>query len=113
MEAWVEMVKIQREHPLVDVWDLRKATLPVANDNRIGVWVNGMKEVGVLLFMQQKVPCFIVHKFPPETMVPLSAAPNPLTFHNFIDGTDIAYLMRLNEYQLLAEEQGRLDSLFR
>jgi hypothetical protein len=65
-----------------------------------------MKEAGVLLFMQQKVPCFIVHKFP------LSAAPNPPMFHNFVNGTDIVYLVWHNKYQLLAEGQGRLDSLF-
>jgi hypothetical protein len=113
MEAWASMVKIQREHPLTDVRDFREATMPVANDDRMGVWVNGMKEAGVLLFMRQEVPCFVVHEFPPETLVPLSAAPNPPTFHNFVDGTDVVYLVRHNEYQLLAEGQGRLDSLFR
>jgi hypothetical protein len=112
MEAWVAMVKMQQEHPLMDVQDFREATLPVADDNRMGVWVNSMKEAGVLLFMQQKVPCFIVHKFPLETLVPLSAAPNPPMFHNFVDGTNIVYLVWHNKYQLLAEGQGRLDSLF-
>lgn len=106
------MVKLQREHPLMDVQDFREATLPVANDDRMGVWVNGMREVGVLLFMCKKVPCFVVHEFPPETLVPLAAAPNPPTFHNFVDGTDIVYLVWHNEYQLLAEGQGWLDSLF-
>jgi hypothetical protein len=33
MEAWVEMVKLQREYPLMDIRDFREANLPVANDD--------------------------------------------------------------------------------
>jgi hypothetical protein len=62
--------------------------------------------------MQQKLPCFVVHEFPPETLVPLSAVPNLPMFYNFIDGMDTVYLVQHNTYQLLAEELGRLDSLF-
>jgi hypothetical protein len=51
------------------VADLREVTMPVANDDWLGLWVNGMTEAGVLLLMKQRVPCFIVHEFPPETSV--------------------------------------------
>jgi hypothetical protein len=66
----------------------------------------------VLLLRQQKLPCFVVHEFPPETLVPLSTVPNLPTFYNFVDGMDTVYLVLHNTYQLLAEELGRLDSLF-
>jgi hypothetical protein len=33
MEAWVEMVKLQREYPLMDIRDFREANLPAANDD--------------------------------------------------------------------------------
>jgi hypothetical protein len=52
------------------IFDLREAMLPVANNDRIGLWVNGMGEQGVLLLMKQKVPCFIVHEFPSQTLIP-------------------------------------------
>jgi hypothetical protein len=102
------MIEGQKDDSLLTVADLREFTMPVANDNWIGMWVNGMSEAGVLLLMKQKVPCFIVHKFPPETPVPHSAAPHPPTFFSFVEGTDVVYLVRHNAYQLLAENQGRL-----
>jgi hypothetical protein len=54
----------------------------------------------------------VVHEFVPETLVPLSAVPNLPTFYNFVNGIDTVYLVQHNTYQLLAEELGRLDSLF-
>ncbi|KAJ7321811.1 hypothetical protein DFH08DRAFT_969698 [Mycena albidolilacea] len=87
--------------------------MSVANDNWMGLWINGMPEAGVLLLMKQKVPCFIVHEFPLETPVLHSAVPRPPTFFSFVEGTNVVYLVRNNTYQLLAESQGRPDSLFR
>jgi hypothetical protein len=87
--------------------------MPVANDDWMGLWVNGMTAAGVLLLMKQRVPCFIVHEFPPEMPVLRSVVPRPPTFFSFVEGTDVVYLIRNNTYQLLAESQGRLDSLFR
>jgi hypothetical protein len=62
--------------------------------------------------MQQRVPCFIVHEFPQGTQVPLSAVPDVQTFYDLVAGTNIVYLVRHNEYQLLAEGQGHLDDMF-
>jgi hypothetical protein len=69
-EAWIKMVKVQQKHTVSSIFDLREAMLPVANNDRIGLWVNGMGEQGVLLLMKQKVPCFIVHEFPSQTLIP-------------------------------------------
>jgi hypothetical protein len=113
MEAWITMVELQRRFPPVDVQYLRCITLPATDDDRIGLWVNGMREKGVLLLMQQKVPCFIVHEFPSNSTDIRSAVPEALTFYDFAAGTDIVYLVRHNEYQLLAEAQGRLDAILR
>jgi hypothetical protein len=107
------MVELQRKYPLADIHNLWEATLPIADDDHIGLWVNSMCELGVLFLMKQKVPCFIVHKFLPGTLEPLSSTLNPLTFYDFVVGTNIVYLVRHNEYQLLAEGLGHLDSMFR
>jgi hypothetical protein len=42
-EAWITMVEMQRKFPPVDIHYLRHLTLPVANNNRIGLWVNCMR----------------------------------------------------------------------
>jgi hypothetical protein len=113
MEGWIRMIEARKDDALMTVAGLQEVTMPVANDDWLGLWVNGMTEAGVLLLMKQKVPCFIVHEFPPETPVLRSAVPRPPTFFSFVEGTDVVYLVRNNTYQLLAESQGRLDSLFR
>jgi hypothetical protein len=113
MEGWIHMIESRKDDLLLTIADLRKVTLPIANKNWLGLWVNGMTEAGVLLLMKQRVPCFIVHEFPPETTVLRSVVPRPPTFFSFVEGTDIVYLVQNNMYQLLAESQGCLDSLFR
>jgi hypothetical protein len=84
----MEMVKLQREYHLMTVSGFREANLLVVNDDCIEVWINGMHKPGVLLLMQQKVPCFVVHEFPPETLVPLCTVPNLPIFYNFVNGMD-------------------------
>jgi hypothetical protein len=111
-EALIVMIELQREHPIMDIRNFREATLPAANDNRIDLWINGMREP-VLLLMKQRVPCFIVHKFPLETLEPISAVPNPPTFYDFVASTDVIYLVCHSKYQLLAEGQGCLNAIFR
>jgi hypothetical protein len=111
-EAWMETVKLPREYPLMTVSDFREANLLVVNDDCIEVWINSMRKPGVLLLIQQKVPCFVVYELPPKTLVLLSSVPNLPTFYNFVNGMDTMYLVWHNTYQLLVEELGRLDSLF-
>jgi hypothetical protein len=107
------MIEARKDDVLMTVANLQEVTMPIANDNWLGLWVNGMTEAGVLLLMKQRVPCFIVHEFPLETPVLRSVVPRPPTFFSFVEGTDVVYLIRNNTYQLLAESQGCLDSLFR
>ncbi|KAJ7863877.1 hypothetical protein B0H13DRAFT_1899406 [Mycena leptocephala] len=42
---------------------LQEIEHPLADDQFIGVWVNGAPEETVLCYMAASVPCFIVHKF--------------------------------------------------
>ncbi|KAJ7815061.1 hypothetical protein B0H14DRAFT_3878503 [Mycena olivaceomarginata] len=98
-EGWIRMIEGRKDDALLTVADLRETTMPVANDDLIGLWVNGMPEAGVLLLMKQKVPCFIVHEFPPETPVLCSAVPRPPTFFSFVEGTDVVYTTRISSSQ--------------
>jgi hypothetical protein len=105
-EGWIQMIEAQKDDSLLTVVDLREATMPIANNRWIGLWVNGMPEAGVLLLMKQKVPCFIVHEFPPETPVLRLGVSHPPTFFSFVEGTDVVYLIWHNTYQLRRMGEG-------
>jgi hypothetical protein len=58
MEGWIRMIEARKDDALMTVASLREVTMPVANNDCLGLWVNSMTKAGVLLLMKQRVPCF-------------------------------------------------------
>ncbi|KAJ6491145.1 hypothetical protein C8R45DRAFT_1096661 [Mycena sanguinolenta] len=80
------------------------------DDSLIGVWVNGLKEHTVLIFLALQIPCFIIHKY--------EGVDDPLwqaarLYHDFLEGTDASNLLALNVYESVARANPyQLDAIY-
>ncbi|KAJ7854913.1 hypothetical protein B0H13DRAFT_1903366 [Mycena leptocephala] len=90
---------------------LRELDFPYADDQYIGVWVNGAPEETVLRYLAASIPCFIVHEF--KGLVTGIADRDVCVQENFLRGTLLDTLLGDdNPYQSIARRQAMvLDSL--
>jgi hypothetical protein len=66
----------------------RSRTAGAADNQYIGLWINGTSEDVYPSYLLAHVPCFVVHKFPLANYT-TAVNPCPPTDSNFVDGTDI------------------------
>ncbi|KAK7459478.1 hypothetical protein VKT23_009461 [Stygiomarasmius scandens] len=62
ISAWIEMGLALKRLPLEPLLQLPESDITEANDQLLGVWINGMKEQEVAWFWMNKVPLFLVHE---------------------------------------------------
>ncbi|KAJ7464560.1 hypothetical protein FB451DRAFT_1403230 [Mycena latifolia] len=112
-EAWVAWIEERARQRKLTLEQLRAMSMPIANDDYVGVWINGMREELSLRLMAAGVPCFVVHEYPSET-VERGEIVQAAEYSDFVEGTELADLLSdTNPYQRIAREYGhRLDSVF-
>ncbi|KAJ7459192.1 hypothetical protein B0H11DRAFT_2242759 [Mycena galericulata] len=108
LEGWIAWMTARFQQ---DGWTLNQfkwMSMPLADDNLIGLWINGMKEELVMRYMAAGVPCFLVHEY----LVDAIPRPGPV-FGSLLEGTELESLLSdRNPYQQIARLQaGRLDSM--
>jgi hypothetical protein len=111
-EAWVAWwhERIRQKASGFSLSRLREMECHEAFERYIGVWVNGASEEVVLRYLVAAIPCFIVHEF--KGLVAGVNEAEVMRQSSFLDGTAIAALLGDdNPYQLIARNQGILDSL--
>ncbi|KAF7351694.1 hypothetical protein MSAN_01602400 [Mycena sanguinolenta] len=113
-EAWVAMVHARRGSIPDSVERLRAMPMPLANDSLIGVWVNGLEERTVLIFMALAIPCFIIHEYEGSSELTRDIVhPSVPSFVDFLDGTDANEILSQNTYELTARANPfQLDAIY-
>ncbi|KAJ7512293.1 hypothetical protein B0H11DRAFT_2214095 [Mycena galericulata] len=113
-EGWIAWLTERfRQDNMASEW-FKWTAMPLANEAFIGLWVNGLEETIVLRHMAAGVPCFIIHEYPPNSLVgDIATRPGVPIFPDFVSGTDLECLLSDdNPYQRFARFQpGRLDAL--
>ncbi|KAK7043386.1 hypothetical protein R3P38DRAFT_3177695 [Favolaschia claudopus] len=96
----------------VDLNTARNLEMPVADDRYIGMWVNGVKEWPVLLYMAAGVPCFVLHEYGEGEVSRDQVDDRVPVFTDFLGGTEALGLLRESRYQQIAREEAfRLDAV--
>ncbi|KAJ7351560.1 hypothetical protein DFH08DRAFT_806279 [Mycena albidolilacea] len=88
-EAWIALAKERKSKRNWGLAVLRDSarTAAAADDQYIGLWINGASEEVYLSYLLARVPCFVVHKFPMANYTPTAVKPHPPTYSNFVDGS--------------------------
>jgi hypothetical protein len=110
-EAWIALTKerkSKRSWGLVALKDSAQ-TAAAADDQYIGLWINGTSEDVYLSYLLARVPCFVVHEFPMANYTPTAINPCPPTYSNFVDGTDIGDLIHRNAYEVAVQEDPQIS----
>jgi hypothetical protein len=104
--AWIEMVDLIISSPdLNSVATLRLSNknVPQANEEFMGLWLNGADEfLGLWFLLVAKLPCFVIHKYFPRRDYPTPGYLNSkdrrceTASKSFFEGTDIDDLNSLN-----------------
>ncbi|THU89326.1 hypothetical protein K435DRAFT_865409 [Dendrothele bispora CBS 962.96] len=61
LAAWTSMAELLQKHPLNSNIGMKEVTDHEADEDLIGVWINGMKENQAAWLWQRKVPIFVAH----------------------------------------------------
>jgi hypothetical protein len=106
-EAWIAFAKERISKGLLGTAVLREAArgAVAANDQYIGVWINGASEDVYYTYLGARVPCFIIHEFLMPNYTPTAVSPYPPTYDNFLEGTDMDLIVRRNAYEVAAQEE--------
>jgi hypothetical protein len=106
-EAWITLAKERKSKRHWGLAVLRDSarTAATADNQYIGLWINGASEDVYLSYLLARVPCFMVHKFPMANYTLTAVNPCPPTFSNFVDGTDIGDLIHRNAYNIAVQEE--------
>lgn len=110
--AWLAWLRHYRQEDAKSPQQYRKLPVPRANEEFMGVWLNGIPEdIGLWLMMSARVPCFIVHEFAPDENVKVNAP----ALKSFVLHTNIAIFDDPNSYvpELIAQRNGTTPSSFR
>ncbi|KAJ7355477.1 hypothetical protein DFH08DRAFT_954953 [Mycena albidolilacea] len=106
-EAWIALAKERKSKQNWGLPVLKDSALTAtaADDQFIGLWINGASEDVYLSYLLAQVPCFVVHKFPMANYTPSAIQPCPPTYSNFVDGTDIGDLIHRNAYNIAVQTE--------
>ncbi|KAJ7363861.1 hypothetical protein DFH08DRAFT_949493 [Mycena albidolilacea] len=108
-EAWIAFAKERISKGPLGTAALREAArgAVAADDQYIGVWINGASEDVYYAYLGARVPCFIIHEFLMPNYTPTTVSPHPPTYDNFLEGTDVDLIVRRNAYEVAAQEEPR------
>ncbi|KAJ7081399.1 hypothetical protein B0H15DRAFT_786602, partial [Mycena belliarum] len=112
-EAWLKWVEERFRQATPTPLPYSELQMPLADDNLVGVWINGMDEETALRHMLAGVPCFIAHEYSAAELESGAIASGP-EYTNLLDGTDLAELLTTsNPYFLQArKDEERVDAMF-
>ncbi|KAJ7066824.1 hypothetical protein B0H15DRAFT_807576 [Mycena belliarum] len=81
--AWITMARLWLEEPFREPYVLATLDIILANDDYLGVWINGAQAEDPLWYLvSAKVPCFVIHELPQEEIV-------ERVRNDFVVGTDV------------------------
>jgi hypothetical protein len=88
-EAWIVFLKERISKGLLGTVALKEAARGAiaANDQYIGVWINGVSEDVYLSYLGARVPCFVIYEFLVLNYMPTAVSPYLPTYANFLEGT--------------------------
>jgi hypothetical protein len=105
--AWIEMADVMLKHPEVrELKDFQgsNSDVPPADEDFIGVWLNGANQFAALWFLLvAKVPCFVIHLYKQNIDYPTSNCPDTedrrckSASRSFLEGTAFADPNTLND----------------
>ena len=106
VDAWCRMaVSLLQDSTSVTLTDV-----PPADDNLVGIWLNGCEERHGLLLLSHRVPCFIISEATSEADITRSNL-DPLILADFFTGTPIAELRQGMIDSAVLREGGSLCTL--
>ncbi|KAJ7898770.1 hypothetical protein B0H13DRAFT_803740 [Mycena leptocephala] len=111
-EAWIAWwhERIRQRASEFSLTRLREVDMPRADDQYIGLWVNGAPEEVVLRYLAASIPCFVVHEF--KGLVDGLEESDVQQREDFLQGTTLETLLGDdNPYQRIARQQVLLDSM--
>ncbi|KAJ7153266.1 hypothetical protein C8R46DRAFT_1228201 [Mycena filopes] len=111
-EAWIAFAQARADMRGLSDAAMLYEEMPPANEEYVGLWINGLEEKLALRYMKAGVPCFIVHQYKAGAMTRDVMHSTPV-FDSFLAGTDIeTSLGDDNPYQHLGDIQpGRLHGI--
>ncbi|KAJ7103670.1 hypothetical protein B0H15DRAFT_943066 [Mycena belliarum] len=110
MEAWVCWAEEVERQKALSLDALRSMDMMFAQEEYVGVWVNGADERTTLSYMAAGVPCFIIHEYAPG-VVSRDEVRDVRVFKDFVTGTELEEgLSDANPYQHLARLQSLRDA---
>ncbi|KAF7342677.1 hypothetical protein MSAN_02025500 [Mycena sanguinolenta] len=102
-EGWLRMVDVLLSSAELSVEELRGMDMPEADDAYMGLWVNGMGEREVLLYMRAGIPCFIAHEYLRGDITRDELRFDTLAYHDFVTFTDVEAAVVRSPYQEVAD----------
>ncbi|KAJ7195372.1 hypothetical protein GGX14DRAFT_575688 [Mycena pura] len=105
-DAWCQYVATWGRFVHTPMEELLFVRHPPANDQLVGVWLNGMEEVPAVRYLAAGVPCFVIHEYRPGTVHTNWGNTAPER-RDFFQDTEAARLVGdRNPYQKLAQRLG-------
>ncbi|KAJ7068957.1 hypothetical protein B0H15DRAFT_958000 [Mycena belliarum] len=110
MEAWVCWAEEVERQKALSLDALRSMDMMFAQEEYLGVWINGADERTTLSYMAAGVPCFIIHEYAPG-VVSRDELRDVRVFKDSVTGTELEEeLSDANPYQHLARLQSLRDA---
>ncbi|KAJ7843045.1 hypothetical protein B0H13DRAFT_1909573 [Mycena leptocephala] len=111
-EGWIAYIEARFSQRGMDLSALQAATMPLANEQFIGCWINGASEESALRHLFAGIPCFIAHEYAAGQVTRnITYAKTPV-YGDMLEGTDVIDLLHAGPYQRLARENPlRLDAI--
>ncbi|KAJ6454084.1 hypothetical protein C8R47DRAFT_1083205 [Mycena vitilis] len=106
MEAFISYVQKYRK---LDLHQMRCTAVAPADEQYIGLWINGAGESDALQYLSASIPCFVIHTYAPDE-THRSTAGLGKVFSDFITGTELEGPCALNLYEGLASLHDTLSS---
>ncbi|KAJ7920732.1 hypothetical protein B0H13DRAFT_1867232 [Mycena leptocephala] len=111
-EGWIAYLEARFGQRRMDLSALRAAAMPVAQEQYIGCWVNGLSMEAILRHLYAGIPCFIAHEYANDTVTRDMVDSMVPVYSDLVEGTDVMELLHNGPYQRLARlDSTRLDSI--
>ncbi|KAJ7878924.1 hypothetical protein B0H13DRAFT_1892445 [Mycena leptocephala] len=92
-EGWIAYIEARFSQRGMDLSALQAATMPLANEQFIGCWINGASEERALRHLFAGIPCFIAHEYAAGQVTrDITYAKTPV-YGDMLEGTDVIDLL--------------------
>ncbi|KAJ7103997.1 hypothetical protein B0H15DRAFT_794876 [Mycena belliarum] len=111
-EAWIAWAQEIERQKMLTLEDMRSMDMMLAQEEYVGLWINGADEGTTLFYMAAGIPCFIVHEYAPG-VTSREEVEDVRVFRDLVSGTELeGELSDSNPYQRLARLQAYRDAPF-